>query len=362
MTLETAIRRASRGDGFTFGALSGAFEEMARELLAREWAHGDLKPENIIVRPDGTLRLIDYDAMFIPELAGRQTLEVGTPPYQHPGRDQTLFDKSVDDYSVAIIAASLRALALDPDLYKKHNRSDNIILYPADILSGRSDAYADVLQLFANHGRHGSYSLALSLDTPSPHIPNLAQMLQDGIVYTPAERYVPKVADVTSEYIAADPEPYQSSGLWGYRDGSGREVIPAVYGVAHAFSDGLAAVRIHGLWQVIDRMGAVVLDCPEYSVVKPFCGGLAAVCDDGGLWGYITRDGRVAVEPRYEMAGFFREGLAVVRSGGRYGYIDSGGRMVTEPVYDYATGFRDGRATVQLDGETFEIGPGGEKL
>ncbi len=361
-TLETAIRRASREDGFNFGALSAAFEDLGRELLSREWAHGDLKPENIIVRADGTLCLIDYDAMFVPALAGLHTLEVGTPPYQHPARDRTLFDKSLDDYAIAVIAASLRALALDPGLYKRYNRSDNIILYPADILSGRSEAYGEMMRLFASRGGHDSYNLALSLGSPSPRIPGLAKKLQRRPLYTPVDGELPKAADIKSTYTAAYPEPYMDGGLWGYRDGTGREVIPAMYETAHAFSNGLAVVRIHGRWQVIDPSGTVVLDCADYSVVKPFSEGLAAVCTKGGQWGYITREGLTAVEPRYEMAGLFRDGLALACSGNSYGYIDHSGQWAIQPVYGYATGFRDGRATVQLNDEIFEIGTNGEKV
>ena len=363
ITLETAIRRASRGDGFTFGELSEAFECIALELLSREWAHGDLKPENIIVRPGGSLCLIDYDAMFVPALAGQRTLEIGTPPYQHPARDEAMFDKSLDDYAVAIIAASLRALALDPLLYKRYNRSDNIILYPADILSGQSEAYDEILRLFASRGEHDSYDLALSLCTPSPRIHGLAEKLRPRAVYPATEHELPKVADIAPEYVAAYPEPCISSGgLWGYRDGEGREVIPAIYDTAHAFSDGVAIVRIHGRWQAIDPTGMVVLDCVEYGTVKPFSEGLAAVCTWDGRWGYITREGLPVIEPCYEMAGIFRELLALVRTEGRYGYIDPAGHWAIRPVYDHATGFRKGRATVQQNGEIFEIGLNGEKL
>lgn len=362
VTLETAIRRASRKDGFTFGELSEAFERMALELLAREWAHGDLKPENIIVRPDGSLCLIDYDAMFVPALAGQHTLEVGTPPFQHPARDHTLFDKSLDDYPIAIIAASLRALALEPDIYKRHNRSDNIIFYPADILAGRSEAYDEMLRLFANRGEHDSYNLALSLNRPSPCIPGLAEMLTLGSSYPLAERKPPRVADVRATYMVSYPEPCQEGSLWGYCDDTGHKVIPPIYTTAHAFSEGLAVVCIHRRWQAIDPAGRAVLDFDGYSEVKPFFGGLAAACTVGGLWGYLTREGVAAIRPRYEMAGIFHEGLALVRFGGLYGYIDRTGQWVIQPTYNYATGFRNGRATVQSEGKTFEIGLYGEKL
>lgn len=69
-TLDYAIRRALHyRSSADLTALSRAFEAMAAELLAQPWAHGDLKPSNIMVTPSGTLRLIDYDGAFVPERA-----------------------------------------------------------------------------------------------------------------------------------------------------------------------------------------------------------------------------------------------------------------------------------------------------
>lgn len=62
--------------------LSRRFDALAAGLLADEWAHGDLKPENIVVTPDGSLRLIDFDARFLPSMQGRTSAELGTPTYQ----------------------------------------------------------------------------------------------------------------------------------------------------------------------------------------------------------------------------------------------------------------------------------------
>ena len=52
-TLEKAIARASAtGSKPLAEALRAGFAELVRELAAAEWAHGDLKPENIIVESE----------------------------------------------------------------------------------------------------------------------------------------------------------------------------------------------------------------------------------------------------------------------------------------------------------------------
>ena len=112
--------------------LSIAFAEMALQLLAQEWAHGDLKHDNIIVRPDNSLVLVDYDGCFVPIMAGQQAREIGSPSYRHPQRNASHFDRHIDDFSILVIFLSLQALADAPDLHTQHNNGENIVLTTAD--------------------------------------------------------------------------------------------------------------------------------------------------------------------------------------------------------------------------------------
>ena len=89
--------------------LADSFCDMARWLLRQPIAHGDLKPDNILVRRDGTLVLVDYDGMFVPSMAGEKWRETGTPPYSHRLRQQMPFDAHADDYAITLITLMLRA-------------------------------------------------------------------------------------------------------------------------------------------------------------------------------------------------------------------------------------------------------------
>jgi hypothetical protein len=57
--------------------------------------------------------------------------------------------------------------------------------------------------------------------------------------------------------------------------------------------------------------------------------------EKGDLWGYKDRHGKVAIEPRYPMAGRFSRGIAPVVIGDTWAYIDSTGKVIVRPfVYD----------------------------
>ncbi len=302
ITLETALRRASREGGF--GELSAEFDRMALSLLTREWAHGDLKPDNIIVRNDGSMCLVDYDAMWVPALTGEVTSEIGTPQYQHVKRDENFFCKAIDDFPIALISVSLRALALEPELYARHNHGDNIILYP-----GGGDVMDEILCLFSKHGQWHSVRLAEALRTHVPNIDGLHEMLAAS---------------------AAD----------------------AVAGMV--FDGGVAPICSLGVWKIIDSQGVIRAVPDGFDMIKPFSEGLAAARRNS-LWGFIGPDGNVAVEPQFELTGSMHEGLAVVKIDGKYGFVDAAGEMAIPADWDYATSFRDGRATLIRGQEEFAI-------
>jgi hypothetical protein len=68
-----------------------------------------------------------------------------------------------------------------------------------------------------------------------------------------------------------------------------------------------------------------------------------------GVWGYITGDGRLALEPRYERAYRFVNDRALVKRDGRYGFIDPNGTVVIPTTFAAAGPFSDGVAPVRPD-------------
>lgn len=341
-TLENLLRRAAHsGNASLISALADSFDALAREILHSEWAHGDLKPENIIVgpAPGHKMTLVDYDAFFIPALAGRRTAEPGTKPFQHPARDASMYDKHIDDYSIALISVSLHMLARNPRLYAVHNRGDNLILDPWEILSGCSQLYGQILDMLDREGNGRLYSLARMLVSPTPVLEGLCDIFGE---------CAPKSLPVELTLMERD-------GKWGYADDCSDILISPQYSKAYEFSCGLAAVQLDRYWHFIDHTGQMAVNCAGWDCVKPFHEGLAAVEKDG-LWGYIDISGEVAIEPRFTVACNFCEGAAAVKEAGKYGYIDPCGVWIVEPKFDSAGNFRDGKASVRQDGKDFTIG------
>lgn len=88
---------------------------------------------------------------------------------------------------------------------------------------------------------------------------------------------------------------------------------------------------------------------------QAFSEGLAAVLtgsrsDDAGAWGYIDKQGRMAIAPAYTQAMPFQNGVAAASQGDLWGYIDTKGQWVIKPRYTNATGFNaEGTALVEDD-------------
>ena len=105
-------------DGFKLSCLAISFLNLSKWLLSQEFAHGDLKPDNIIVTEDDKMVLVDYDGMFVPKMSGQNAREQGTPNYHIPTKDETIndFGKGIDDFAIIHILLSLRVYSLFPNL------------------------------------------------------------------------------------------------------------------------------------------------------------------------------------------------------------------------------------------------------
>ena len=118
ITLDKYLRE-NIDDQYALEMLAYRFSQLAQWLIPQPFAHGDLKPDNILVREDGTLVLVDYDGMYVPAMKGQKAREIGSPDYRHPARTEKDFDEHIDDFSLVLILLSLKAISLNPHLLEE---------------------------------------------------------------------------------------------------------------------------------------------------------------------------------------------------------------------------------------------------
>ena len=114
-------------DNYAMAMLCFRFCKMAAWLRSQPFAHGDIKPDNIMVRPDGNLTLVDYDGMFVPAMKGQKSPTIGTKDFSHPLRTVDDFDETIDDFALASIALSLKAISLKPSLLDEYGAADRLL-------------------------------------------------------------------------------------------------------------------------------------------------------------------------------------------------------------------------------------------
>jgi len=168
---------------------------------------------------------------------------------------------------------------------------------------------------------------------------------------------------------------------------------------AWSFSDGLARVNmsvdtrtqaekdIPGLYDApllpqfgfIDREGRVVIE-PRFTSAGDFTEGLAPVSltdeallhpggeympDEGQTeserrWGFINKRGELVIPMIYERVGQFHDGLAPFRKAGKWGYLNRKGEVVVPSRFEEAEEFKNGLALVVVDGKIAFINTSGK--
>ena len=113
--------------------LRTALGQLATDLERMGIAHGDIQEGNLMVAADGRrVQLIDYDGMFVPELASLGSSELGHRDYQHPRRDKTRYDVTLDRFSFISLDLALRALCERPSLWTTSQSGAGVIVFKAN--------------------------------------------------------------------------------------------------------------------------------------------------------------------------------------------------------------------------------------
>ncbi|MFJ8844644.1 hypothetical protein ACIRFF_17270 [Streptomyces cyaneofuscatus] len=203
----------NHADRFAVDRLADRFAALTRDLSQHEIAHGDLQHGNLLVAGDDTLRLVDYDGMYVPDLAGLGGTERGHRNYQSPLRGNDDFGVELDRFSAWVIFMSLKAIAADPTLWNRlHQPSGEFLLLTEEDFS--SPGGSTGLQTLLTHPDQVVSGLADRVRSLAFQPLELLPPLSDAI---PKQRTAP-TASTTSTGPAAVPSG-SAGGLPGWMMG-----------------------------------------------------------------------------------------------------------------------------------------------
>ena len=198
LTLDAYIRQHIN-DSYALRMLAYRFCKMGAWLMSQTFAHGDLKPDNILVRNDGSLVLVDYDGMYVPAMEGECANEMGSPDFRHPSRTEQDFNEHIDDFSISSIALSLKAIAINPEIYGKYSAADRLLLSATDYRDLGNSAALQAIMLYASDAELSTLLAAFLLASSRQ---NLAMVSFRIFILKEPEK--PKIEPISTEITKED--------------------------------------------------------------------------------------------------------------------------------------------------------------
>lgn len=152
-TLDKYLRENLRNNS-ALNMLVYRFRQFSQWLITQPFAHGDLKPDNILVREDGSLVLVDYDGLYVPAMSGEMARELGSTDFRNPHRKIDEFDENIDLFSLISIFISLSIIAYDSDTLTRFGSADRLLFSSNDYLDLQtSELYNYIIKSFPSNGK-----------------------------------------------------------------------------------------------------------------------------------------------------------------------------------------------------------------
>jgi hypothetical protein len=142
------------------------------------------------------------------------------------------------------------------------------------------------------------------------------------------------------------------NGKYGFIDKTGKELVPAKYDEVGNFSEGMASVMTGNKYGVVDKKGKELIHPSSYTNMTFFSNGYIAALRLN--WVFMDKTGKLLTAQQYDdlkesPAYFFSEGFARICLNGKYGYINRQGKDLVYPKYSKASHFHNGMAKVEMD-------------
>ena len=223
--------RDNLGTPAVFRNTAARWRGAVSEIRGLDIAHNDLQHGNVMVRRDRSIRMVDYDAMYLPQYDGQSSPENGHQNFQHPRKTPAHYNANIDHFPALVIYVSLLALAADPGLFDKFYNDDNLLFKKSDYVDPGS---SECFRILRNNPDDTVRQLIDRLEqfcaVPVDRVPRLEELLRPTSGSIPVNGPVPgstpvAAVDGSVPSNAAPPAP-QSTGS-AYRDLLQSSQVPA---------------------------------------------------------------------------------------------------------------------------------------
>lgn len=183
--------------------LQGALQKLATYLESNSIAHGDIQPENLMISGQGNnLQLIDYDGMYVPEISSLGSAEIGQRNFQHPKRNEKIWNSQLDRFAFISLCCALKTLQTDASYWDKTQSDQSAIIFRAHDFANPATSQI-FRELCAKHPEVKHFAQICSADLSKT--PSLSDFISGKNI--PAEQivYVSPAATQKPVYLSAYP-------------------------------------------------------------------------------------------------------------------------------------------------------------
>ena len=201
----------------TLKKLLRLWPKMAGRLRQATIGHCDLQHGNVLMVPRGdgslALRLIDYDGVHVPSLAGARSPELGHPAFQHPQRSrERVFSAEVDRFSNLAIYTAIHCLTVGgQELWERFNNADNLLFREQDFQApASSEVFHTLWKLRDEDSKALVGRLILACTEPLDQTPLLTEVANDRVspLSSASHQAVNAILGVSDQFVpAAAPAP-----------------------------------------------------------------------------------------------------------------------------------------------------------
>lgn len=139
-----------------------------------------------------------------------------------------------------------------------------------------------------------------------------------------------------------------SLASYGLIDSKGTEITKFSYSdCGLEFTEGMLPMAEDGKWGFADKDGKWVIE-PKFDGALSFYEGLAGAKDTKSRkWGFIDDKGKWEIKAEFEDAGSFKDGIAPAKLDGKWGFVDKDGKWAIKNKFLYVNAFSDKVAIAQ---------------